>query len=84
MVLGWEDMLMSPFPSFGWLLFEDWLVDKFDLDLSLVARLGGHSQPRTHRGKDAACSSTPEHADSFDVVGGVNEQRMGSSWRIPL
>merc|ERR1711953_50949 len=30
----------------------DWLMDKFDLDLSLVARLGGHSQPRTHRGKE--------------------------------
>jgi len=30
----------------------DWLVDKFDLDLSLVARLGGHSMPRTHRGKE--------------------------------
>merc|ERR1712187_402257 len=30
----------------------DWLVDKFDLDLSLVARLGGHSAPRTHRGKE--------------------------------
>ncbi len=26
--------------------------DKFDLDLSLLARLGGHSQPRTHRGKE--------------------------------
>merc|ERR1712087_922946 len=30
----------------------DWLMDKFDLDLSLVARLGGHSMPRTHRGKE--------------------------------
>merc|ERR1719353_1936091 len=30
----------------------DWLMDKFDLDLSLVARLGGHSAPRTHRGKE--------------------------------
>jgi flavocytochrome c len=30
----------------------EWLMDKFDLDLSLVARLGGHSQPRTHRGKE--------------------------------
>jgi len=30
----------------------DWLMDKFNLDLSLVARLGGHSQPRTHRGKE--------------------------------
>jgi len=30
----------------------DWLVEKFDLDLSLLARLGGHSAPRTHRGKE--------------------------------
>merc|ERR1712060_543930 len=30
----------------------DWLVEKFDLDLSLVARLGGHSAPRTHRGAE--------------------------------
>jgi len=30
----------------------DWLVDKFKLDLSLVSRLGGHSNPRTHRGKE--------------------------------
>merc|ERR1712178_288249 len=30
----------------------DWLVDKFELDLSLIARLGGHSAPRTHRGAE--------------------------------
>merc|ERR1719329_1995358 len=30
----------------------DWLMDVFNLDLSLVARLGGHSAPRTHRGKE--------------------------------
>merc|ERR1711920_811142 len=30
----------------------DWLVEKFNLDLSLVARLGGHSAPRTHRGAE--------------------------------
>lgn len=30
----------------------EWLMDTFNLDLSLVARLGGHSRPRTHRGKD--------------------------------
>jgi len=30
----------------------EWLIDNFGLDLSLVARLGGHSQPRTHRGKE--------------------------------
>ena len=28
----------------------DWLTHKFGLDLSKVSRLGGHSQPRTHRG----------------------------------
>ncbi|EPQ26125.1 uncharacterized protein PFL1_06333 [Pseudozyma flocculosa PF-1] len=27
-----------------------WLQDAFELDLSKVSRLGGHSQPRTHRG----------------------------------
>merc|ERR1740133_530136 len=31
----------------------DWLSDKFKIDLSLVARLGGHSNPRTHRGKES-------------------------------
>lgn len=30
----------------------DWLCDIFNLDLSLLARLGGHSAPRTHRGKE--------------------------------
>merc|ERR1719420_2781092 len=30
----------------------DWLMDVFGLDLSLLARLGGHSAPRTHRGKE--------------------------------
>ncbi|PCH43547.1 Flavocytochrome c [Wolfiporia cocos MD-104 SS10] len=28
----------------------NWLQDKFGLDLSKVARLGGHTHPRTHRG----------------------------------
>ncbi|SPO02223.1 related to fumarate reductase [Cephalotrichum gorgonifer] len=31
----------------------EWLQDIFGLDLTLVSRLGGHSQPRTHRGHDA-------------------------------
>jgi len=30
----------------------EWLINKFKLDLSLVSRLGGHSNPRTHRGKE--------------------------------
>ncbi len=30
----------------------EWLIKSFGLDLSLVSRLGGHSFPRTHRGKE--------------------------------
>eukprot|EP01125_Pyxidicula_operculata_P001453 TRINITY_DN11335_c0_g1_i1.p1 TRINITY_DN11335_c0_g1~~TRINITY_DN11335_c0_g1_i1.p1 ORF type:complete len:642 (+),score=203.05 TRINITY_DN11335_c0_g1_i1:42-1967(+) len=30
----------------------EWLTSKFGLDLSKVSRLGGHSFPRTHRGKE--------------------------------
>ena len=40
----------------------EWLVDKFHLDLSLVARLGGHSAPRTHRGKERFPGMTITHA----------------------
>jgi flavocytochrome c len=56
----------------------EWLMQKFGLDLSLVSRLGGHSQPRTHRGKErfpgmtityalmekyeAICEQSPERA----------------------
>ena len=56
----------------------DWIVDAFGVDLSLVSRLGGHSNPRTHRGKERfpgmtityglmekleeICETTPERA----------------------
>jgi flavocytochrome c len=30
----------------------EWCISNFGLDLSLVSRLGGHSQERTHRGKE--------------------------------
>jgi succinate dehydrogenase/fumarate reductase flavoprotein subunit len=30
----------------------EWIQEKFNVDLSLVSRLGGHSQPRTHRGTE--------------------------------
>jgi len=30
----------------------NWLMEKFNLDLSLVSRMGGHSVPRCHRGKE--------------------------------
>mmetsp|Transcript_4691 Transcript_4691/g.8292 ORF Transcript_4691/g.8292 Transcript_4691/m.8292 type:complete len:643 (-) Transcript_4691:83-2011(-) len=29
-----------------------WLADSFDLDLTIIARLAAHSEPRTHRGKE--------------------------------
>jgi flavocytochrome c len=48
----------------------DWLVDKFELDLSLVARLGGHSNPRTHRGKERFPGMTITYAlmQAFEQV----------------
>jgi succinate dehydrogenase/fumarate reductase flavoprotein subunit len=30
----------------------EWIQEKFEVDLSLLGRLGGHSQPRTHRGTE--------------------------------
>ena len=48
----------------------EWLMDKFNLDLSLVARFGGHSVPRTHRGKERFPGMTVTCApiDSLPVV----------------
>merc|ERR1712232_289738 len=40
----------------------DWLMDQFELDLSLIARLGGHSAPRTHRGKERFLGMTITYA----------------------
>ncbi|KAG0288870.1 hypothetical protein BGZ96_007417 [Linnemannia gamsii] len=40
----------------------EWLQDKFKLDLSLVSRLGGHSFPRTHRGKEKMPGMTITYA----------------------
>lgn len=47
----------EPYPLAKVLTYESapavhWLQDSFNLDLSLVSRLGGHSFPRTHRGKE--------------------------------
>jgi len=51
----------------------EWLMDQFDLDLSLVARLGGHSQPRTHRGKERFPGMTITYA-LIQMVEKVAEQ----------
>ena len=46
---------MAPQPKLAILMCEnsgtvvEWLMDKFNLDVSLVARVGGHSAPRTYR-----------------------------------
>ncbi|KAF9087031.1 hypothetical protein BGX29_001090, partial [Mortierella sp. GBA35] len=40
----------------------EWLQEKFGLDLSLVSRLGGHSFPRTHRGKEKMPGMTITYA----------------------
>ena len=40
----------------------DWLMDKLDSDLSLVAQLGSHPQPRTPRGKERFLGMTIAYA----------------------
>ena len=44
----------------------EWLMDKFNLDLSLVGRLGGHSAPRAHRGKERFPNMTITYAFDSD------------------
>jgi flavocytochrome c len=51
----------------------EWLMDQFNLDLSLVARLGGHSAPRTHRGKERFPGMTITYA-LIQMVEKVSEQ----------
>ncbi|RKP26505.1 FAD binding domain-containing protein [Syncephalis pseudoplumigaleata] len=48
----------------------EWLKEKFELDLSLVSRLGGHSQPRTHRGKERFPGMTITYAlmEKFEAL----------------
>ncbi|KAF4724758.1 hypothetical protein FOZ62_012559, partial [Perkinsus olseni] len=41
----------------------EWLMDNFDLDLSLLARMGGHSVERTHRGKERFPGMTITYAE---------------------
>lgn len=52
----------------------EWLMEKFALDLSLVARLGGHSQPRTHRGKERFPGMTITYA-LIQMLEKIAEQR---------
>merc|ERR1711941_211957 len=54
----------------------DWLMDQFDLDLSLIARLGGHSMPRTHRGKERFPGMTITYAliQAFEKIAETSDR----------
>jgi flavocytochrome c len=54
----------------------DWLVDKFELDLSLIARMGGHSVPRCHRGAERFPGMTITYAlmQAFEKLADTSER----------
>ncbi|CAG8682286.1 3319_t:CDS:2, partial [Cetraspora pellucida] len=58
----------------------EWLQEKFKLDLSLVSRLGGHSQPRTHRGKEMFPGMTITYA----LMEGIEEIAKKQPGRVRL
>lgn len=59
----------------------EWLKSHFNLDLSLVSRLGGHSQPRTHRGHD---KKFPGMAITFALMDKLEEIAESDSKRFKL
>ena len=61
----------------------EWLMEAFGLDLSLVSQLGGHSFPRTHRGKERFPGMTITYALMEKWVRGTTTrtQRARTSWR---
>ena len=74
---------MAPQPKLAILLCEnsgavvEWLMDKFNLDVSLVARVGGYSAPRTYRDPHLCFDSDGEE-DGRKVRQGENDhQSMG-------
>ncbi|KAG5458773.1 MAG: FAD binding domain-containing protein, partial [Olpidium bornovanus] len=56
----------------------EWLQNKFKLDLSLVSRLGGHSFPRTHRGKERFPGMTITYAlmERYEELAKANPGRI--------
>jgi len=48
----------------------EWLIQNFGLDLSLISQLGGHSFPRTHRGKEKFPGMTITYAlmEKFEEI----------------
>ena len=59
----------------------DWLIERFGLDLSLVSRLGGHSQPRTHRGTERFPGFTITYA-LMERLEEIEEATQGARARI--
>ncbi|KAG5991420.1 hypothetical protein E4U52_003716 [Claviceps spartinae] len=59
----------------------EWLQDVFDLDLTLVSRLGGHSQPRTHRGHDA---KFPGMAITYALMQRIEELAENEPHRVQI
>jgi flavocytochrome c len=59
----------------------DWLMNKFGLDLSLVSRLGGHSQPRTHRGKERFPGMTITYA-LMEAIEAIEKETNGKTARV--
>lgn len=55
----------------------EWLIKAFNLDLSLVSRLGGHSFPRTHRGKERFPGMTITYAlmEKLEAIASKEPQR---------
>ncbi|KAL6863835.1 putative fumarate reductase/succinate dehydrogenase [Trichoderma novae-zelandiae] len=59
----------------------EWLQDVFNLDLTLVSRLGGHSQPRTHRGHDA---KFPGMAITYALMQRIEELAEAEPHRVQI
>jgi flavocytochrome c len=58
-----------------------WLQEEFGLDLSVISRLGGHSQPRTHRGKD---SKFPGMAITYKLLETLEELAESEPDRVKI
>ncbi|KAK5992467.1 Fumarate reductase [Cladobotryum mycophilum] len=59
----------------------EWLQDVFNLDLTLVSRLGGHSHPRTHRGHDA---KFPGMAITYALMQRIEELAESEPHRVQI
>merc|ERR1711977_520868 len=59
----------------------DWLMERFELDLSKLALMGGHSFPRTHRGKEKFPGFTITYT-LMEALEEIEEKTKGEKARI--